>query len=273
TIEFTANGTANDRLAVQNVGTGAGEIGVSGSDVTYEGTTIGTWAGGTDGSTPLVITLNGNSTPTSAQALLRNITYENVSENPSTSARTVQYTLTDGDGGTSNQPTVTVNVTPVNDAPVIGSVDGGSLTFTEGDAATVIDADGTVTDVDSADLDTGTLTIEFTANGTANDRLAVQNVGTGAGEIGVSGSDVTYEGTTIGTWAGGTDGSTPLVITLNGNSTPTSAQALLRNITYENVSENPSTSARTVQYTLTDGDGGTSNQPTVTVNVTPVNDA
>ncbi|GAG39745.1 unnamed protein product, partial [marine sediment metagenome] len=183
------------------------------------------------------------------------------------------FTVSDGVGGTIGATVFNITVTPVNDAPVLGSVDGGSLTFTEGDAATVIDADGTVTDVDSADLDTGTLTIEFTANGTANDRLAVQNVGTGAGEIGVSGGDVTYEGTTIGTWAGGTDGSTPLVITLNGNSTPTSAQALLRNITYENVSENPSTSARTVQYTLTDGDGGTSNQPTVTVNVTPVNDA
>ena len=92
---------------------------MSGSNVTYSGTTIGTFAGGTDGSTPLVITFNASSTPTSAQALMRNITFENVSDAPSELNRTVRFVLTDGDGGTSNAATQTVVLTAVNDAPVL----------------------------------------------------------------------------------------------------------------------------------------------------------
>ncbi|MDA0282651.1 MAG: DUF4347 domain-containing protein, partial [Planctomycetota bacterium] len=157
-------------------------------------------------------------------------------------------------------------------SPPIISLPAGALIYTENDPATVIDGTATVTDSDSIDFNTGTLTVDFTANGTANDRLAILNEGTGAGQIGVSGSNVSYEGTTIGTFAGGTDGSTPLVITFNASSTPVGAQALLRNITYENVSESPSASPRTVRFVLTDGDGGTSNTATQTVNVTSVND-
>ena len=49
-------------------------------------------------------------TPAAAQALCRNVTYENVSNAPSVLARTLRFTLSDGDGGTSNQPTLTVNL-------------------------------------------------------------------------------------------------------------------------------------------------------------------
>ncbi|MDA1016598.1 MAG: hypothetical protein O3A00_19345 [Planctomycetota bacterium] len=167
-----------------------------------------------------------------------------------------------------------VSLKPVstNTAPVIG-LPGSAVNFTENDGATVIDAAATVIDADGGDLETGTLTVDFSAGGTANDRLAIRNEGTGAGRIGVSGSNVSYEGTTIGTFTDGTNGSTPLVITFNANSTPTAAQALMRNITFENVSEAPSELARTVRFVITDGDGGTSNAGTQTVNLTAVNDA
>lgn len=157
-------------------------------------------------------------------------------------------------------------------SPPVITLPGGALSYTENAPATVIDTTATVTDSNSADFDTGTLTVDFTANGTANDRLAIRNEGTGAGQIGVSGSNVTYEGTTIGTFAGGTDGSTPLVITFNASCTPTAAQTLMRNITFENVSDDPSETARTVRFVLTDGDGGTSSAATQTVNVSRVND-
>ncbi|WP_419194997.1 cadherin domain-containing protein, partial [Novipirellula herctigrandis] len=160
-----------------------------------------------------------------------------------------------------------------NTAPAIG-LPGAAVNYTEGDGAVMIDATATVADSDSADFDTGTLTVDFTANATANDRLAIRNEGTGGGQIGVSGSDVTYNfgagAVTIGTFAGGTDGATPLVITLNANATPAAAQALLRNITFENVSADPSTLARTVRFVLTDGDGGTCDAVTQTVNVAGV---
>ena len=166
-----------------------------------------------------------------------------------------------------------VSIRPVaNIAPTI-SLSGAAVNYTENDPATIIDATATASDPDSENFDTGTLAIDFTANGTTNDRLAIRNEGTGAEQIGVSGANVTYGGVTIGTFTGGTDGSTPLVITFNASSTPVAAQALMRNITCENVSESPSTLDRTVRFVLTDGDGETSNTATKTIGVIAVNDA
>jgi len=63
--------------------------------------------------------LNASATPTAVTALLRNLTYANLSENPSALPRTVQLTVTDGDGHTSNPVNKTINVTAVNDAPTL----------------------------------------------------------------------------------------------------------------------------------------------------------
>ena len=157
-------------------------------------------------------------------------------------------------------------------APVV-TLGGGSLGYTENDPATVIDATVTVTDADSANFASGSLTVYLSANGTANDRLAIRNQGTGAGQIGVSGANVTYGGVVIGTFSGGEDGSTPLIVSLNANATIAATQALARNITYQNVSDAPSTLARTATFVLSDGSGATSNAPGKTINVTTVNDA
>jgi hypothetical protein len=187
----------------------------------------------------------------------------------------IAATATDAAGNTSEFAQLLV-ATLSNVAPTIG-LPGGSVNYTEGDGKVAVDSSATASDPDSADFDGGTLTVDFTANGTTNDRLAIRNEGTNPGQIGVSGSNVTYNfgagAVTIGMFAGGTDGSTPLVITFNGSATPTAAQALMRNITYDNVSEDPSESARTVRFVLTDGDGGTSNAVTETINVTAANDA
>ncbi|XGV98293.1 MAG: DUF4347 domain-containing protein [Leptolyngbya sp. BL-A-14] len=158
-----------------------------------------------------------------------------------------------------------------NAAPTI-SFSGTSLSYIENAPATLIDSTATVADSDSANFDTGTLTANFSANGTVDDRLAINNQGTGAGQIGVSGSNVTYEGNTIGTFTGGV-GTTPLIVTFNSNSSPAAAEALLRNLTYSNVSDAPSTSDRTLSVVLTDGDGGTSTTANKTISVTAVNDA
>ena len=280
TIDFTANGTANDRLAINDQGAGVGNISLSGANVTYDfgagAITIGTFAGGTDGSTPLVITFNASATPVAAQALARQITFNNVSQDPSALARTVRFVAVDGDSGTSTAVTETINVAKANDAPVV-TLPGAAINFTEDDGATIIDGGATVTDVDSADFDTGTLTIDFTANGTANDRLAINDQGAGVGNISLSGANVTYDfgagAITIGTFAGGTDGSTPLVITFNASATPVAAQALARQITFNNVSQDPSALARTVRFVAVDGDSGTSTAVTETINVAKANDA
>ncbi|WP_185267178.1 Ig-like domain-containing protein, partial [Halopseudomonas xiamenensis] len=163
-----------------------------------------------------------------------------------------------------------------NAVPTIGNLDGDSTTFTEGGSAVLLDAgsNATVTDTDSTDFDGGNVTVAITANGTTTeDVLGIRNQGMGAGQIGVSGTSVTYGGTAIGTVAGGTNG-VSLVVTLNASATPTAVSALLQNLTYANGNTaDPNTAARTVSITVNDGDGGTSTAAEVTVNVTDVNDA
>ena len=129
-----------------------------------------------------------------------------------------------------------INVNPVNNAPALQSLTG--LAYTENDPATIIAPGATLTDVDSTNFDGGTLTGAFTANGTADDRLEIRNQGSGAGQIGVSGNNVSYGGTIIGTFAGGV-GLTALVVTFNASATAAAVEALLRNVTYRNVSDDP----------------------------------
>jgi hypothetical protein len=162
-------------------------------------------------------------------------------------------------------------------APPVITMPGGAVDYAENDPATVIDPAATVSDSDSPDFDGGALTVDFSAGGTADDRLEIRDQGAGAGLVSVSGADVQYDfgagAVTVGTFAGGTDGSTPLVITFNANATPGAVQAVLRNVAFRNVSDDPATAARTVRFSLTDGDGGVSNTVSETINVTAVNDA
>ncbi|WP_233259698.1 hypothetical protein [Ramlibacter sp. WS9] len=274
-MSLTANGTASDQLAISNDGVGAGQIGVSGANVTFAGVTFGTFTGGTNG-TDLVITFDADATLAAVQALTRAITFANTSQNPSALPRTVTYTVVDGDGGTdTGSTTATVNITNVNDAPDIDTA-AAVLGYTENGVAAVIAGATTVTDIDSTDFGGGSLTVGFTANGTAADQLAVRNEGVAAGQIGVSGSNVTYGGVNIGTIDGTFNGvnGVNLVISLNASASPAAVQALSRNITFANTSDNPSTAARTVTFTVNDGDGGTNvDSATATVNVTAANDA
>ena len=87
-----------------------------------------------------------------------------------------------------------------------------------GRGAVVVEQGGdvTVADIDSADFATGTLSVSFASGGVpAQDVLGIRNQGSGAGQIGSSGSNVTYGGTMIGTFTGGAG--SDLVVTLNGN--------------------------------------------------------
>jgi hypothetical protein len=166
---------------------------------------------------------------------------------------------------------ISVPGTVTNNPPVV-TLPGAAVSYTENAAATVIDSTATVIDTDSLNFDTGKLTVDFTVGGTASDRLAIRHQGNSAGQIGLDGTIVKYGGVQIGTFTGGT-GTTPLVVTFNANATPTAATALLQNITYQNASDNPSTTPRTVRFVVTDGDGGTSTAVTETINVTAINDA
>jgi uncharacterized delta-60 repeat protein len=164
-----------------------------------------------------------------------------------------------------------VESSAINIAPQI-ALPGATVTYTENAAAILLDSTATVQDRDSSDFNTGTLTVSFTANGTASDRLTIRNEGPGTTQINLDGRKIRYGSTEIGSYTGGI-GNESLVISFNANATPEIAQTLLRNIIYSNLSDNPNTNARTVSFVLTDGTGGTSTAVTKTINLTSSNDS
>ncbi|MDQ3773341.1 MAG: hypothetical protein M3461_02655 [Pseudomonadota bacterium] len=181
---------------------------------------------------------------------------------PGTTPDTFTYTLSPG----GSIATVSVTVSCVNDAPVIANLAGDTLAYTQGDPATPIDqgGDAAAADVDSPDFDTGTLTVSLPGGlVTAEDEIGIRNQGTGVNQIGVTGTDVTFNpgsgAVIIGSFSGGGAGGGNLVVTFNASAGAIAVSALLRNITYLNSNATAPTAAnRTVRFVLSDGDGGTS---------------
>ncbi|WP_338416332.1 cadherin domain-containing protein, partial [uncultured Sphaerotilus sp.] len=264
--QITANGSTTDELGIRNQGTGVGQIGLSGSNVTYGGTVIGTSAGFGNGSTPLVVTFNGNATTAAVQALLRNITYRDTSDNPSTATRTLELTVSDGSGGTSTPAVVSVAVVAVNDAPVLAN--GGAISVSEGAVGLPFSGVATLGDPDNATFSGGTLTVTISAGAESTDVLQVANVST----VSTSDGNVRVNGVTVGTRSGGTGG-TPLVVSFNANATVSRVQAVYEAMGLRTTSNTPTSGLRTVSVVLNDGVGGTSNTATAQVNLLAVNDA
>ena len=149
---------------------------------------------------------------------------------------------------------VTINIAGTADAtnsvPTLTGL-ATPVTFLENTAnATpqIIDADVTFTDPDN-NFDTGALTVTGLL---AEDTVAIRNQGSGAGQIGVSGSDVTFGGTVIGSFAGGA-GST-LTVTFNAAATAAAIEALIENLTYANSSDAP-TASRSLELKVSDATG------------------
>ncbi|RYD66762.1 MAG: hypothetical protein EOP58_04755, partial [Sphingomonadales bacterium] len=166
TIAIT-DALTSDRLSLIN----QGPVRFYDNVVDHGGSIVGTFSGGTGG-TPLVITflpdLSPADTPEYTIAdIVRAVAYASSSDNPPTS-RTITYTLDDGGGrefdGQVVVATATVNITAVNDRPVltladttVSGVEDLDVVFgvATGNAITVADADG------------DTLTVTITAsNGT-----------------------------------------------------------------------------------------------------------
>ena len=161
-----------------------------------------------------------------------------------------------------------------------------NVTYDENDlnsAPQLIDTNGAsaVSDADSANFDGGTLIVsritgfgifdQFGQDAESQEQFGIRNQGTAAGQIGVSGTDVTYGGIVIGSITSDGSNGGDLVVTLNASANPTSVEALVENLTYENTSDDP-VASRDITIQLSDGDGGTSEPVIVTINITPSTD-
>jgi VCBS repeat-containing protein len=144
------------------------------------------------------------------------------------------------------------NVSVLNrDFDISVTSSSGLTQYGTGQAGVGIDGRLTVAGT-NAFLTNGTLSVSVTQNGGTNDRLAVRNEGTAAGQVGVSGANVTFGGTIVGTFSGGIGA--PLVVTFNASATRAALQAIARAITYRDVNAEAQGN-RTVSFAVVDGDG------------------
>ncbi len=143
--------------------------------------------------------------------------------------------------GTSNSTTFTrnINITAVNDVPV-ATATNSALAYTE-NVTVAIDSGITISDVDSDNLASATVSITSGFVST-QDTLAFTN------QNGITGS---YNSSTG-------------VLTLTGSSTVANYQTALRSVTYSNSSDKPSLTPRTISFIVNDG---TSNSTTFTRNI------
>ena len=200
-----------------------------------------------------VLTLSGTATVAHYQAALESITY---SVNPSNTdptnggshlSRTIDWVVSDGSTSNGVSNTGTSTLTEVHVAPTITA--GGTVTFTGGGSAVVLDSTLTVADVDSGGNLTGaTISVSGFVSGDLLN-FSTQN--------GITGS-----------YNSGTG-----VLTLSGTATIANYQAALESITY---SVNPSNGdptgggshlSRTIDWVVTDGStsNGISNTGTSTL--------
>ncbi|MCC5645205.1 cadherin-like domain-containing protein [Nostoc sp. CHAB 5824] len=193
-----------------------------------------------------VLTLTGSSTVANYQTALRSVTYSNSSDNPSLTSRTISFIVNDG-AANSTVVTRNINITAVNDAPV-ATATNSALAYTE-NATTAIDSGITVSDVDSPNLSSTTVSI---TSGfiSAQDTLVFTN------QNGITGS---YNSSTG-------------VLTLTGSSSVANYQTALRSVAYTNSSDNPSLTSRTISFIVNDG-AANSTVVTRNINITAVNDA
>lgn len=175
-----------------------------------------------------ILTLTGVDTVSNYRKALQSVQFRNLSDNPTTLKRTIQFQVSDG-GAASNFVTRDVNVNAVNDPPLISNVEISPLVYPVNSPGLPITTSILVSDPDSSFLSSAT--VQITVNRQINDRLEFANT-----------SKIQ------GSW-----NSTTQTLTLKGVDTVANYQAALRSVTYRNSNPNPSTLPRTIRFQTTDG--------------------
>lgn len=212
-------------------------------------------------------------TGTKAEVLqvLKTTNYSSTSDNPTKYNdptylnRTITFRVNDNQpsNNLSNIVSTTVNITPVNDAPVV-TASGGVTTFIEGNeargfASTPVAVDGNLTLDDVDNLTLASAVVAITGNfQSGEDILAfTNNNGTLYGNISASYNSTTGELT---------------LTSIGATATLEEWENALRAVTYSNSSDIPNSGDRTISITINDGQIN-SNTTTRTVKVVPVNDS
>jgi hypothetical protein len=191
------------------------------------------------------------------QEVARCLQFQSNPGNRSALDRSVSLQLRLSSGETSNTATALIHVTTGAQPPVINLGSSG-LSYANRSGAQLISPTASLVDPDSATFGGGKLTVSFGVGAASGDALRIRRQGTGAAQIDAAkDGTVKFGKTVIGSWSGGTNGK-PLVITLKSTASLAAVQALIRNITFETSATNISLAARTVNFQVTDGRGGSS---------------
>jgi Mg-chelatase subunit ChlD len=276
TLDLDGTVGGNNYAVTYTDGGGGVEVTKPGSNLTVISDADGTIAGATvtltnpkagdvftiSGSLPAGITavitgntvsLSGTATPDDYELALQAIRFGNSTGTPDTTPRTIDISVSDG-SVLSNVATTTVTVVDVASPPVIdldandssgapGTGYATNFSVTTQAAVPIGDIDISVTDPDSTDIVSATITL---SNPQAGDFLAV----TGFLPPGITAS--AYDSMTG-------------VLTLSGSAFITDYQTAIRAISFDSTSG--SMAARTITVTVNDG---TSNSNTAVTTVTPV---
>jgi len=135
----------------------------------------------------------------------------------------------------------------------------GPAVRVESRAPVVLDPAADISDPDASTWGNSRLNASLITNGMAGDRLAIRNQGSLASLVGVLDNKITFRGTSVATFSGGT-GTTPLEIVFQANATAAAVRGIIQNITYANVSLQPDNRPRFVGLVFTDATGKSSEQ-------------
>jgi VCBS repeat-containing protein len=184
------------------------------------------------------------------------------------------FRISDSSGMGEPAGTFNIRIIPVNDAPLVSNLNGGA-TFTEGDTAAspnvapvFIDNSILLIDSDLAnnsnDFRGGHLRVGYQSGGHGLDQLGIANLGTGTGQIGISGNDVTFSGVVIGSIDAVENGLNGAALRINfsgganASLTIAAVKALMEALTFAHTDyNNAAAGVRTLAYTLVDGGGDT----------------
>lgn len=190
-----------------------------------------------------ILTLTGLADVATYEAVLRSVTYDFIGLPPdelagkkgSASGRTVvvnktfEFTVLDADFTTAVTQALAVELTVLNEKPVMG-ISAGATDFTG--SPIVIDSGLTVSDADDANLESATIQISSSTFITGEDLLLFTD------QNGITGSYNNGSG----------------VLTLTGVATVADYEVALRSIQYQNSSGTPNATDRTIDFSVYDGE-------------------
>ena len=163
------------------------------------------------------------------ETVLHSVTFQNTSNNPSAANRTVEFVVNDGSVD-SNPLSRDVEIIPVNDAPVLSTIELAPAFFTENGSPVGITSNLAVDDIDNTQINSAKISI-------SNGFTPGEDVLSFTSQFGITGSFDPATGE----------------LNLSGLALLSEYETVLHSVTFQNTSDNPSAVNRTVEFVVNDG--------------------